>query len=304
MRRPNDFRGALLLACLAGLTACAPSRVHVRPARTVVVQTPSNRSSQNRAGPPAEPLRDNSGEPEEEEAKTEIPSPEDERDLEPMPTAPPPAAFRAMTSLELETVMATARMQHGRGPFTIDGHRFRGDCSGLVRAAFSVLGIDVFALGAERGGNGVAMVHRFVQRYGELHRRTPQVGDIAFFDNTYDRNKNKRVDDPLTHVGLVDEVLPDGTVIVLHNSHRGVVRDPMSLTKPHVRKEGGVVLNGYMRAKRRRDKKGIPYLAGELFAGYGTLGLPPDAEGPKFEAVPEPVEPDDDQPGERVPKTP
>ncbi len=301
MRRPTAVGALLLLACLAGLTACAPARVHVRPARTVVVRTPANR-----APPPLAPVAEKSdGDDEvEEPAAPESPPPEEERNLEPMPTAPPPETLRAMAPLERETVMATARRQKGRGPFTIDGHRFRGDCSGLVRAAFSVLGIDVFALGAERGGNGVAMIHRFVQRYGELHRRPPAVGDIAFFDNTYDRNKNRRVDDPLTHVGLVDEVLPDGTVIVLHNSHRGVVRDPMSLTKPHVRKEGGVVLNGYLRAKKRRDRPGIPYLAGELFAGYGTLGLPPSDDGPKFEAVAEPEEPDDDLPSELIPKVP
>ena len=35
------------------------------------------------------------------------------------------------------------------------------------------------------------------------HKKKARLGDLVFFDNTYDRNRNGRWDDPLSHIAIV-----------------------------------------------------------------------------------------------------
>jgi cell wall-associated NlpC family hydrolase len=190
----------------------------------------------------------------------------------PAPAAADAVAARALD--RLDEVLAAARRLVGGRDVRVGGRSFRSDCSGLVRGAFSVLDIDVMGLSpATANPNGVAMIHRYFEAFGENHGGLlPSPGDVVYFDNTWDRNGNGRLDDPLTHVGLVDEVRPDGQFFVIHRSSRGVVRDPMNLLRPHDHLDGeGRECNARLRLKHRRDPPDTPRLMSELFAGFGTL---------------------------------
>jgi hypothetical protein len=95
-------------------------------------------------------------------------------------------------------------------------------------------------------------------------------GDLVFFRETYDQNRDGRRNDGLTHVGLVEDVDAAGTVTVIHRVSRGVVRYRMNLARPEVQKDPrtGAVLNDRLRAPGR----GRPQvLTGQLFAAYATL---------------------------------
>jgi len=99
--------------------------------------------------------------------------------------------------------------------------------------------------------------------------RDPLAGDLVFFENTYDRNRNGRADDGVTHVGLVEEVRPDGAVVFLHRGGRGVARAVLDLRAPSAsRGADGIPRNSRLRAQSR---DGEPSLAGELFAGFGRI---------------------------------
>jgi hypothetical protein len=77
------------------------------------------------------------------------------------------------------------------------------------------------------------------------------------------------VNDGLTHLGLVDDVEPDGTVLVIHRVARGVVRYRMNLTAPTTAKgPTGKVLNDGLRLPGNGS---APRLTGELFVSFGTL---------------------------------
>lgn len=181
--------------------------------------------------------------------------------------ARPPAA-------DVEAVLAVAREHLGRKSVRVGGQSFRYDCSGFTTGAYSVLGIDLMSLGDElHGANGVALIHGYNERYGRNHRNLiPSPGDVAYFDNTWDKNGNGRLDDPLTHIGIVESVDPDGTIHLIHLVGRGIVRDPMNLRRPHDRTdENGKPINAWLRAKSGRDPPDTPRLMGELFAGFGTV---------------------------------
>lgn len=153
--------------------------------------------------------------------------------------------------------------------------KFPYDCSGFVGSVLLETGIDVFGGASVLNirGNGVTIIHKFVSRYGEVFQvGLPSPGDLVFFSNTWDRNRDRKLNDKLTHIGIVESVDPDETVTVIHHLGGRFRRDVMNLRHPHtVRNARGKKLNSYLRRKRRADPKGTPYLAAGLFDGFGSL---------------------------------
>ena len=165
-----------------------------------------------------------------------------------------------------EAIAATARTFLGRKSVNDATTSFPEDCTGLLRAVYARHHIDLLAEGALPGDNGVTAIWRYAQVHGRLHRDAPRPGDVVFFAETYDRNRDGRENDGLTHVGVVDAVDEDGTVHVIHRVARGVVSYRMNLSHPADRKDvRGHVVNDWLREGKQSR------LAGELFAGYGTL---------------------------------
>ena len=79
-------------------------------------------------------------------------------------------------------------------------------------------------------------------------------------------------DDPLTHVGVVEKVDLDGTVVFVSSVSAGIERYRMNLKHPDTHKAlDGRVLNDFLRRKHVSDARGTYYLAGRLFAAFGTL---------------------------------
>ena len=97
----------------------------------------------------------------------------------------------------------------------------------------------------------------------------PSPGDLVFWHDTFDRNRNGRADDRLTHVGVVEYVV-DGTVVFLHRGGKAVARGAMDPRRPGEASANGALVNSPLRARNRR-LVGVPVLAGALFAGYGRI---------------------------------
>lgn len=146
-------------------------------------------------------------------------------------------------------------------------YRVPDDCSGLVRAAYQAVGVELLSHGTLPGENAVSAIHRRAQRAGALHKRTPKPGDIVFFRETYDRNRDGVRNDGLTHVGVIEAVERDGTVVFVHRGGSGVKRSRMNLSLPGKRSQGERVLNDYIRAAQDGQRA---QLASELFSGYAS----------------------------------
>ncbi|MEL6348617.1 MAG: CHAP domain-containing protein [Myxococcota bacterium] len=142
---------------------------------------------------------------------------------------------------------------------------FRYDCSGLVNAAYARAGIDLDGL------NTAALFQR-AKKENRFHRRkNPRPGDIAFFDNTWDRNGDRRLNDRLTHVAIVEKVDDNGTITLIHNGGKGVKRTYMNLRHKGVNKRDGVLLNSFLRYRRSNDRRRTKYLTGELWRGFASF---------------------------------
>lgn len=162
----------------------------------------------------------------------------------------------------------------GRSSIEVNGRRFTFDCSGLVRGVYLTQGIDVYdGLGELDGGNGVGRIYGHVVQHGRIHYGpTVYPGDLVFFHNTWDFNGDGQINDPLTHVGLVEKVESDGTVVFVSRVSRGIERYRMNLRSPHThRTSDGRVLNDFLRSKGWGYRNATPTLTGQLFAGFGTL---------------------------------
>lgn len=147
--------------------------------------------------------------------------------------------------------------------------RVKDDCSGLAALAYQPHGVRLLPEHTFPGENGVTAIHRKARELGTL-RRWPRPGDLVFFRETYDRNRDGRRNDGLTHIGVVERVAPDGTVTFVHRAGGGVKRSKMNLHQPSLRRDAkGRVLNDYLRRTERRATH--PRLAGELFAGFATV---------------------------------
>jgi len=172
----------------------------------------------------------------------------------------------------VEAVLAGARESLGQSRPELDGRPLPTDCSGFIRGLYTRAGVDLFSE-AKPWDNGVRAVVRWIKRRGQMHRRKlPAPGDLAFFHDSYDRNGDGKVNDRFTHMGLVDEVLPDGTVLIIHATNHGIVREPMNLLRPHeARDSQGREINAILRRKAAHDSPRTPRLMSELFAGFGRV---------------------------------
>lgn len=143
---------------------------------------------------------------------------------------------------------------------------FRDDCSGYVSAVMTEEGLFM-------DGRVITIYERAVENDAVHWDLEPIAGDLVFFDDSHDRNHNGVLDDDLTHIGIVLDVEPDGTVVFGHaglSTGRGVGR--LNLYTPgQATNADGERINSTLRNRGLWDPPGTVYLAGELFAGFARI---------------------------------
>ena len=146
-------------------------------------------------------------------------------------------------------------------------------CTNYVHYVFLRAGVEVE--GAPRD-----MWERAVELGTTHHRSRPSPGDIAFFDQTFDRNGNHRLDDPFTHVAVVMSVADDGTITLAHGgATHGTGTFRMNLEHPDtLQGPEGQSWNSNLRVQRSKDLPGTKYLASQLWHGFATV-QPEDSAG-------------------------
>lgn len=171
------------------------------------------------------------------------------------------------------TIVRTAAKLVGAKTIASNGRRIAYDCAGVTRAVFLKHGIDLYDgdMG-DPDANGVRIIYSHIERQGIFHQGpVVRPGDLVFFNNTWDYNGDGKVNDPLTHIGIVERQEPDGTVIFISRVAGAVERYRMNLGLPHIHKTAaGRILNDYLRRKDVTDRSNTRYLAGELFSQFAS----------------------------------
>lgn len=171
---------------------------------------------------------------------------------------------------------ATAREFIDRRDLTVNGRRYRSDCSGTVSAIFAQAGCPlVIDIADERGGT--ASIYASLNERNLLIEHDPHPGDLVFFDNTYDRNRNGMLDDELSHIGIVTAVDDSGNIDFVHYGSGRIKEGRLNLSFPDkYRDDAGQLLNDYIRVKESSDPPGTRYLTGQLMRSFGRW--PPCAD--------------------------
>ena len=187
--------------------------------------------------------------------------------------AGPGCCKSAEASSRRAAIVKTASKLVGATTIQANGKRIAYDCAGVTRAIFLAHGIDLYDSGSpDPNANGVRLIHHHISRHGRFHEGpVVRPGDLIFFDNTWDYNGDGLVNDPLTHVGIVERQEPDGTIVFISRVAGAIERYRINLALPHVHRTAeGRVLNDYIRRKDFHDPADTPYLTGELFAAFGS----------------------------------
>lgn len=182
-----------------------------------------------------------------------------------------------------QAIVRTAVNLVGAKTIESQGRRIAYDCAGVTRAIYLTHGIDLYEGGTADGkANGVRLIYNHLRTHGRLHHGpVVQAGDLVFFNNTWDYNGDGLINDPLTHVGIVETVRADGTIIFISRVAGAIERYRMNVAQPHIhRTADGRLLNDYMRRKHWRDGEKTSYLTGELFAAFGTRVIESSVQPP------------------------
>jgi len=166
-----------------------------------------------------------------------------------------------------------------RQDLTVRGKGFPADCTGAILAIYYYAGIDLTKQFSKYSGGGVTRLYRILEDAELIHTSYyPQVGDIIFWDNTWDRNQDGKWNDELTHVGMVYATDDNGQIQYVHYHYReGVVTERMNLRHPDMYTTrilgSDVIINSAMRMRGEPGGKG--WLAGQLWKAFGMAYLLP-----------------------------
>lgn len=192
--------------------------------------------------------------------------------------APAPAPAQDSAALR-QKLVATARSlvdTRWNNGDVFNGKSFLYDCQGTVARIYWAQGIDLtrnYALPEyQHMRGGVPRIYATYKADGKVHfNKVPKPADLVFFDNTWDDNGNGRMDDPFTHIGMVETVDADGTVSVIHHCSKGIKVYKMNLSKPTVyQDDSGKVLNNFIRRQSSDDPPGTSYVLGNYFSGFAA----------------------------------
>ncbi len=183
-----------------------------------------------------------------------------------------PMSGEVLTPLQ-EKLVEGARSFVGTAQASVNGVAFPADCSGTLLAIYAYAGIDLTDEFARKTGTGVVRLYRILEERGLLYNtKQPAVGDIIFWDNTYDRNNDGILNDKLTHAGMVVTSSGDGRVEYVHYHYsKGIVIENMDLKRPDLHTEDidgkTVIVNAPIKMKGV-EKEGS-WLSGQLYNAFG-----------------------------------
>jgi hypothetical protein len=155
------------------------------------------------------------------------------------------------------------------GPDEVNAMRF-------VLAMLRLNGLTLDGLPAANANNALdaRALYRWAADRGQVfHHSLPAAGDLVFFHNTYDRDRDQTWDDLWTWVAVVESVRPDGTVTALGYLDRRVVRLYLNPARPQDAVDAhGTTLNSLLRSDP--GPEGLTGSAGALFAGFADPFTP------------------------------
>ena len=138
-----------------------------------------------------------------------------------------------------------------------------------ISAIYQHNGVDLKKASPKRMMPSIGELYQYAFSQKLVYQNTrPAIGDLAFFHNTTDRNRDGLWNDWHTLVGIVEAIDADETISVLVYEGNEIRRIHLNLKFPELHKgRKGQILNTQIRANEG-SYKGI---ASKLFGGFANL---------------------------------
>ena len=136
-------------------------------------------------------------------------------------------------------------------------------------AIYKVNGVDLTQASSKKTMPSIAELYQYAFEKKLVYQSTsPAIGDLVFFHNTLDRNRDGRWNDWHTLVGVVESVDSDQTISILIYRTDHIERISMNLKYPELDKgKKGQILNTQLRPNEGAQKG----TTAKLFAGFANL---------------------------------
>jgi hypothetical protein len=163
--------------------------------------------------------------------------------------------------------------------FSYNGKSFNTDCSGFVSYIYYKVGIDLSKYNYRNLPDLSFGIFQGLEKTGLTYREkdVSQIGDLVFFDNTYDANQNSLWDDFCSHVGIVTQIDENHTITFIHYSSKGLAKAYLNLYYPNdyaISENGKLLfLNSYLRKQYEgeEDHPDIDYYSAHLFNCFAHI---------------------------------
>jgi class 3 adenylate cyclase len=159
--------------------------------------------------------------------------------------------------------------------------KWTNSLSGFVKMVYLYFDVDITNTNPKNINgtwkNTTELIYSFIQENGKIFQKgSPKVGDFIFFDNTYDKNKNDKFDDPLTTVAIIIDIDKEETIYFLYKVGNTIRIRNMNLKHPNkedIKNKNTIkILNSKIRRLSQKDReKNTPDLSSQLFNSFGTL---------------------------------
>jgi hypothetical protein len=175
--------------------------------------------------------------------------------------------------------LAEQDTQNGSTIFSCNGKNFNTDCSGFVSYIYYKVGIDLNKYNYRNLPDLSFGIFQGLEKAGFTYREKDesQIGDLVFFDNTYDANQNTIWDDFCSHVGIVTQIDENHTITFIHYGSKGLAKGYLNLYYPndYAISDNGklLILNSYLRkqSEAEADHPDTDYYAAHLFNCFAHI---------------------------------
>ena len=168
--------------------------------------------------------------------------------------------FEAVSPMQ-QKLIDSARWALGKNSLRVNNRQFNLDCTGVVLAIYYRSGIDLAENFSRYQGGGVQRLYAYMDELDLLYRTDyPQPGDLLFWDDTYDHNGDGKINDELTHVGMVVSTDSQGNIRYIHHNYRkGIILAKMNFLQPD-----DLNVNDPMRARNAEEGHAPRWLSSHL----------------------------------------
>ncbi|MDA0712487.1 MAG: hypothetical protein O2897_00665 [bacterium] len=160
----------------------------------------------------------------------------------------------------------------GKHQATVGKKKYTADSAGTVLAIYDFFGVNLKPKKNNKNNDSVQNIYEATKEKGLIDKQSTEPLDLIFFDSTFDRNNNGKLDDHITHVGIVEQILPDDTIIFIHFLGASIIRSRMNLKNPSMQynTQNKERINHLLRSSTQKEEN---LTSAELFFGFGRINF-------------------------------